>query len=128
MKEQTNREDYPGEKLAIRLEVFGGEIIRACEALPTSRAGKHVEDQLRRSGTAVGAHHAEAQGAQSRKDFIHKLSLSLKEAREARYWLGVALHAGYAPDLNLARLQDESTELIAILQASQSTARRNAKR
>lgn len=123
VRKHTRRSDYPGEPLAIRLESFGGEVLRVCDSFPRSRGGRHVEDQLVRSGTAVGAHYSEAQGARSRKDFAHKLSLALKEAREARYWLGVALHAGYAAEHDIPKLQQESTELIAILQASQNTVR-----
>ncbi len=109
----------------MRLERFGGYILRICDELPQSRSGKHVEDQLRRSGTAPGAHYSEALGAQSRMDFTYKVSLALKEAREARYWLGTARHAGYLRDADicLAALLDESTQLVAILQAAQNTAR-----
>ena len=107
----------------MRLERFGGSIVRICEKLPSTRSGRHLQDQLLRSGTAVGAHYSEAQGAQSRKDFIYKLSLSLKEAREARYWLGVAEHAEFVPyeEADLAALRDESTQIVAILQSSKTT-------
>jgi four helix bundle protein len=120
---RVERIDYKGEELAMRLERFGGRVVRVCEKLPQSRAGRHIQDQVLRSGTAVGAHYCEAQGAQSRKDFVYKISLALKEAREARYWLGVVLNAGYGESKEATATLDESTELIAILQASQTKAR-----
>ncbi|MFU8806202.1 MAG: four helix bundle protein [Bradymonadaceae bacterium] len=88
----------------MRLEQFGGRVVRISEALPSSRTGRHIQDQLLRAGTAVGAHYAEAQGAQSRKDFVYKLSVALKEAGEARYWLGVILHARDEDNLEVSPL------------------------
>ena len=116
---------YEGEELAVRMERFGGNVARICDELPATRSGKHVQDQLLRAGTAVGAHYSEAQGAQSRGDFVHKLSLSLKEAREARHWLGVSYYAGYASgeELDIEGLRSEATQVVAILQAAQRTAR-----
>ena len=66
-----------------RLLEYSARIIRLTEKLPNSRAGRHVSGQLLRSGTAPMAHHGEAQGAESRKDFIHKMRLGLKELRES---------------------------------------------
>jgi four helix bundle protein len=108
----------------MRLERFGGQVVRLCEALPDSRAGRHVQDQLLRAGTAVGAQYAEAQGAQRRKDFVYKLSLALKEAREARYWVGVVLNATDVKSDELTEVLDEATQIVAVLQAAQTTARR----
>ncbi len=120
-----NRKLYKGEDLAMRFEQFGGRIVRLCEELPSTRPGKHVQDQLLRCGTSVGAQYSEAQGAQSRRDFVHKLSIALKEMRESRYWLGVLAHADYLNGmLSVSGLSDEANELVAILQASQSTARK----
>ena len=54
-----------------------------------------LSDQVLRSGTSIGANVVEAQDAQSEKDFLHKMSIALKEAREARYWLSLLAEAGY---------------------------------
>ena len=62
-------------------------IIRLVDALPPTRAGRHVADQLLRCGTSPLGNHGEVQGAESRKDFIHKLRICFKELREARRWL-----------------------------------------
>ena len=70
-----------------RLLEYSARIIRLTEKLPHSRAGRHVSGQLLRSGRAPMAHHGEAQGAESRKDFIHKIRLGLKELRESMRWL-----------------------------------------
>jgi four helix bundle protein len=120
---EAKRKVRKGQELAMRLERFAGGVVRVSEALPSTRSGKHIQDQLLRAGTAVGAHYAEAQGAQSRKDFLYKLSVALKEAGEARYWMGVALHARDEDNPEINALMCEATELIAILQAAQSTAR-----
>ena len=73
--------------LEARLLKFAARICRLVERLPRTRAGNHVAGQLLRSGTAPLPNHGEAQGAESPKDFIHKLRLSLKELRETKRWL-----------------------------------------
>lgn len=65
-----------------RLIEFASAIIDIAEALPKTLAGNHIAGQLTRSGTAPCLHYGEAQGAQSRNDFIHKMDISLKELRE----------------------------------------------
>src|SRR5688572_17949204 len=70
-----------------RLLEYAVRIIRLVDALPATRAGRHVADQLLRCGTSPLANHGELQGAESRRDFIHKLGICLKEIREARRWL-----------------------------------------
>jgi len=54
-----------------------------------------LSDQILRAGTSIGANVVEAQDAQSEKDFLHKMSIALKEARETRYWLSLLAEAGY---------------------------------
>ena len=65
---------------------FAGCIIDIVESLPATRAGSHIASQLVRSGTSPASNYAEAQGAESRKDFVHKLKISLKELQEMRVW------------------------------------------
>lgn len=123
--EESGRSGHVGEQYAMRFERFGGYVLRVIDQLPDTRAGRHIQDQLMRAGTAIGAHHAEAQGAQSRDDFVHKLSLALKEAREARYWLGIVYHGEYL-DTDIEGIYDESSQIVAMLQAAQKTARTRA--
>jgi four helix bundle protein len=70
-----------------RLIDFAVRVIAVVEALPATRAGNHVANQLVRCGTSPAPNYAEAQGAESRNDFIHKLKVCLKELRETRVWL-----------------------------------------
>jgi four helix bundle protein len=78
-----------GDDLSERLLNFAVRVIRLVAALPKNQAGKHVGGQLLRCGTSAGANYEEARGAESRPDFIHKLSISWKETRETWYWLKV---------------------------------------
>ena len=65
-----------------RLIEFASAIIDVAESLPKTIAGNHIAGQLTRSGTAPCLQYGEAQGAESRNDFIHKMKISLKELRE----------------------------------------------
>ena len=67
-----------------RLLNFTCSIIDVVESLPATRAGNHIGGQLIRCGTSPAANYAEAQSAESRNDFIHKLKVVLKELRENR--------------------------------------------
>jgi four helix bundle protein len=73
--------------------------------------------QLIRSGTSIGANVEESRAAQSTADFIHKLEIALKEARETRYWLRLLMASEIVPENKLLSLLDEINELIKILAA-----------
>jgi four helix bundle protein len=77
-----------------------------------------------RCGTSPLANHGELQGAESRKDFIHKLGLCLKEIREARRWLRLVHRVPLLPPTKVAPLIDETEALIKIFAASIRTAKR----
>ena len=70
-----------------RLLEFSVRIVRVTESMPATRASGHLADQLLRSGTSPYGNHGEAEGAESRDDFIHKLRICYKELRESRRWL-----------------------------------------
>jgi len=94
---------------------FSVRIIALIEAMAKDRVGNSVRQQLLRSGTSIGANYHEAQRAESRNDFIHKVELSTKEAAETVYWLELI---NESPDLRTkeaADLLNESRELLAIL-------------
>ncbi len=76
-------------ELEERLIDFAVSVIGVAEALPDSRAGRHVAGQLVRSGTSPAPNYGEAQSAESRKDFIHKMKIALKELRESLVWLKI---------------------------------------
>jgi four helix bundle protein len=115
-----------GRDIAERLLVFGVEVVRMTERLPAKPTGRHVALQLLRSATGAGANYEEARAAESRADFVHKLAVAAKEAREAAYWLGLTQRCGWL-DEDLAKLTREASELAAILGASARTARARAK-
>ncbi len=113
-----------GNELAERLAKYAGEVLRVAAELPDTKEGRHVRDQLLRSGTAPGAHYAEARSGQSTADFIHKVALAAKEARESVHWLRTAVFARFVKrDINW--LIDEGEQITAILAASLQTARKN---
>jgi four helix bundle protein len=68
-------------------------IIRLAESLPKTKVGNHVAGQLIRCGTSPAPNYGEAQSAESRSDFIHKMKVSLKELRETMVWLLIIVRA-----------------------------------
>ena len=108
-----------------RLLEYAADVIRLCEALPASQSGRHVSGQLLRSGTAPMAHHGEAQAAESRKDFIHKMKVAHKELRESIRWIRLIERVPLSDDLTKVRvLKQETDELIRIFHSSIRTAKR----
>ena len=108
---------------------FAVRIIRLSEAIPESKAGKHICLQILRSGTSPAANYGEAQSAESKADFIHKLKISLKELRETGIWLKIIIQAELIKQpKQLSALLKETDELISILFKSVETARKNKER
>ena len=108
-----------------RLVVFAVRIIDLSESLPTSYAGTHLSKQICRSGTSPALNYAEAQSAESRADFIHKIKIVLKELRETSVCLKIIALKGYSPNKSIAYLQKENHELISIFMTSVKTAMTN---
>lgn len=108
-----------------RLLEYAARIIRLVDALPGTRAARHVADQLLRCGTSPLANHGELQGAESRKDFIHKLGLCLKEIDEAWRWLRLIHRVPMLPPAKVEPLLVETNALIKIFAASVRTAAKN---
>lgn len=108
--------------------VFACGIVELSQHLDRSTASRHVGGQVLRSGTAIGAHLEEAHGRQSKADFISKVSLALKEARETLYWLRVIAATKLLPPNRLQPLIREANELVAILTAIRKTAERKQHR
>jgi four helix bundle protein len=110
-----------------RLLEFASAVIDLSERLPASRAGNHVAGQMLRSGTSAYPNHGEAESAESRDDFIHKLKVCLKELRETRRWARLVQRKSWvANDSTLTFVLSESDELIRIFMSSIRTARQNA--
>ena len=107
-----------------RLIDFAVRIIRTTESLPKTRAGNHIAGQLVRCGTSPAPNYGEAQSAESRSDFIHKMKASLKELRETRIWLLMIVKANLIkPTSKLEPLINENNELISIFVTSVKTAK-----
>ena len=111
-----------------RLIDFAVRIIRTAESLPKTRAGNHIAGQLIRCGTSPAPNYGEAQSAESRSDFIHKMKVSLKELRETRIWLLMIVKANLIkPASKLEPLINENNELISIFVTSVKTAKEKNK-
>jgi len=109
-----------------RLLEFAVRIIRIAESLPKSKIGKHIAGQLIRGGTSPAPNYGEAQAAESRSDFIHKMKVSLKELRDTRVWLLMIVKAELlASKAKIDSLVDENDQLISIFMASIKTAQQN---
>lgn len=110
-------------ELEERLIEFGSRAVDVAESLPQTPAGKHFGNQLVRSSTAPALNYGEAQAAESRPDFVHKMKLALKEQRETMVNLKFILKRNYFHEDRLLPLLKENDELIAIIIRSISTAK-----
>ena len=109
-----------------RLIEFAALIISVCENLHKTKAGSHLSGQLVRSGTAPALNYGEAQSAESRADFIHKIKIILKELRETRISLLIIEKVSIATNpLLITQAIKESNELISIFRKSAETAQKN---
>ncbi|MBI1226675.1 MAG: four helix bundle protein [Bacteroidetes bacterium] len=96
---------------------FGKRIVRMCAYLEETKKEFVISKQLKRSGTAVGAIVREAEHAESTKDFIHKLSMALKEANESEYWLHMIKEGNYISQIEFESIWNDCIEIIKILVA-----------
>ena len=104
-----------------RTELFAIRIVKAYAELNKKDfddAGKVLSKQFLRAGTSIGANCAEAEFAQSNKDFISKYSIALKEASECRYWIRLLINSGVISEQRFAPMLDELNSIIKILIAS----------
>lgn len=111
-----------GDDIEERLIDFAVMVIALCEKMPETRAGRHVAGQLVRSGTSPAPQYGEARGAESRRDFVHKLRICLKELNESRIWLEIAKRSTMAPAAKLQPVLNECDELCRIISSSIQTA------
>jgi four helix bundle protein len=116
------------DELSERLLNLAVRIGKVVDALPDSRLGKHIAGQLVRSGTAPAPNYEEACAAESRRDFIHKVRISLKELRETRCWIKLIMRSELLPEARMSELASEADELCRILGQSLVTARKNEER
>ena len=113
-----------GSQLHQRLIGFGARTTRVSKMLPRTEEGRYISQQILRSGLAAAANYAEAQAAESRADFIHKLRIVLKELNETKSWLEQIVANGLYSRDKMAAIIAENQELCFIIAASIRTARR----
>ena len=112
-----------------RLVDYAVRTIKLSEKLPETKAGKHVSTQILRSGTSPAPNYGEAQSAESKADFVHKLKVALKELRETEIWIKIIAKAEMIkPASQMVPLLQETDELIAILFTSIETAKKGKAR
>ena len=109
-----------------RLLRFAADACRVAEQMPPSRTGNHISNQLIRCGTSPSANYAEARGSESRRDFVHKLKLCLKELRESLAWLRLVGSLELLPTTHIEGIVKEANELVSIMFVSVRTSKENA--
>jgi len=115
-------------ELEERLIRYAVSVIKVGESLPSTKTGNHISNQLIRSGTSPAPNYGEAQGAESRADFIHKMKISLKELRETYVWLRIIKQANIIKKHHeIDNLISESNQLISIFVSSIKTASQRKK-
>lgn len=108
-----------------RTSVFGESVIKLVQKLPRTTVHQAIVGQLVRSGTSVGANYCEANGAESRNDFEHKIGICRKESKETKYWLRMLVLAEPRMESDIRVLWNEATELSLIFSAIIKTSRAN---
>lgn len=108
-----------------RLVRFAGECIKFCNSMGNSFAEKHLSGQLIRSSSGACLNYGEAQGAESKKDFIHKNGIVLKELKESRSTLKILNYSKLGGEEMREFLSKESEELCAIFARIILSTRRN---
>ena len=126
-EQQSKAVDIPPFDIQERTFQFGVRIVKFVDRLPRTLSATEIGRQLLKSGTSIAANMEEAKGAESKNDFIHKVGIAYKEARETRLWLRM-IHTALLPTATeVTELLTESEELIRILFAIMKKARSNGR-
>ena len=112
-------------ELEDRTKEFSVRIVRFIRTFPKTVDGIEVARQLLKAGTSVGANYREANRAESKDDFIHKIGISEKEASETVYWLEICQSVGHGNFAEIIPLIREANELLAIVIAIGRKAKAN---
>ena len=107
---------------------FAVRIVKVYQHLTDVKREFVLSKQLLRSGTAIGALVKEAEQAESKPDFIHKLNIALKEASETEYWLELLEKTNYLTEQEFSSLYKDCVELLKLLTAIIKTTRNNIKK
>ena len=128
-----------GDDIREKLVGFAVSVMDLCDQLPKTTAGQHIADQLLRSGTSPAPNYAEARGAESSRDFVHKLGIVLKELNEAevclprrspalagrRRGIDILVRRNMVGDQSILQIREECKSLCRIIAASVRTANKN---
>src|SRR6266436_466338 len=126
--EYGDNKSPPKYDLENRLLDFAVNVVELTESLPSTRSGNHIAGQLLRCGTSPLSNHGEVEAAESRKDFVHRLGICLKELRETKRWLRLVHRLRKLSQAeNLPLCLNEVDQLIRIFAASVRTAKDNEK-
>lgn len=125
MRNEGREPERKGADIVERLLEFAVRVGKTIDALPDSRLGRHITGQLVRSGTSPAPNCAEACAAESKKDFIHKLAIVLKELRESHIWIRIIIKSELIPEQRLEMLCDECDQLCRVIAKSLVTAKSN---
>lgn len=112
--EMVRSKAFDDKELLSRTFRFSEQIINLSRTLPKNEVNSPLIRQVIRSGTSVGSNYREACEAESGRDFVHKIRISKKEARETRYWLRLLLVSNPKFAGNIIPLGKESAELLKI--------------
>ena len=110
-----------GDDIEERLVNFAVRIVKFTNLLPKTHAGAHIAGQLLRSGTSPAAQYAEARGAESGNDFVHKMKICLKELNESHIWLKIIARSDLQSASQVDAIMLECEELCRIINASIQT-------
>ena len=106
----------PPQEIAQRAFAFAVRVVKLCRAMEKKPGvSRTLANQLLRSGTSVGANLEESKGGQSRADYLSKVSIALKEARETHYWLRLLVASEVIAESQLEPMLDECNQITAIL-------------
>lgn len=113
-------------ELSDRFLIFGVTVYKVLRHLSANQYLRHIGMQVFRSATSIGANYEEARGAESRKDFIHKMQIAFKESRESMYWLRLTEKMGLVKSEEIRKIIEENRQLCEILAKSIITVKANS--
>ena len=116
-----------GDDIQARLVALAVALVRICDKLPDTRTGGQIASQLLRSGTSPAPNYAEARGAESDRDFVHKLKVVLKELNESLVWLSIIHDAELMTQGDIQKVEKECVVLCRIIAASIKTVKARMK-
>ncbi len=114
-----------GDDIEQRLVGFAVRVLDLCDQLPKTPAGNHIAHQLLRSGSSPAPNYGEVRGAESTRDFVHKLGVVLKELNESRIWLRILRERSMLDEEDIREVYQECDELCRIIASSRRTASGN---